>query len=76
MAALKAGQSHLESSRYCVKTESMCRLQRLSPVFNEKGVSIGTLGISQDLRDCKQADEELRRTEAELEKRVEERTAG
>ena len=46
-----------------------------SPVFNEEGVSIGTFGISQDLRDRKQADEELRRTQAELEKRVEERTA-
>ena len=36
--------------------------------------SLGTFGISQDLRDRKQADEELRRTQ-ELEKRVEERTA-
>ena len=76
MAALKAGQSWSgEFEILCKNGEYVPAVVTLSPVFNEEGVSIGTFGISQDLRDRKQADEELRRTQAELEKRVEERTA-
>jgi PAS domain S-box-containing protein len=76
MAALRAGQSWSgEFEILCKNGEYLPAVVTLSPVFNEEGVSIGTFGISQDLRDRKQADEELRRTQAELEKRVEERTA-
>jgi PAS domain S-box-containing protein len=76
MAALKAGQSWSgEFEILCKNGEHLPAVVTLSPVFNEEGVSIGTFGISQDLRNRKQADEELRKTRAELEKRVEERTA-
>ncbi len=76
MAAVKAGQSWSgESLVFSKRGEYLPALITLAPLFGEYGVPIGIIGISQDLRRRKQADEELRKRQAELEKRVEERTA-
>jgi PAS domain S-box-containing protein len=76
MNVVRAGQSWSgESMIFCKRGEYLPALITLSPLFDEDGVSIGIIGISQDLSGHKQADEELRKRQAELEKRVEERTA-
>ena len=45
------------------------------PLRNQKGQIIGTFGISRDITERKRADEALQQLYAELEKRVQERTA-
>ncbi len=75
LAVVKAGQSWSGEFRvFCKRGEYLPALMTLSPLFDEDGVSIGIVGISQDLSGHKQAYEEIRERQAELEKRVEERT--
>jgi PAS domain S-box-containing protein len=45
-----------------------------APRFDEKGQIVGLVGISHDITDRKQAEEELRKAKDELEERVKERT--
>jgi PAS domain S-box-containing protein len=75
MAVVKAGQSWSGEFRvFCKRGEYLPALLTLSPLFDAEGVSIGIIGISQDLSGHKQADEEIRKRQAELERLVEERT--
>jgi PAS domain S-box-containing protein len=46
-----------------------------SPIINESGKVVGTVGVARDISKRKQAEETLRKTQAELEQRVKERTA-
>ncbi len=49
-------------------------LVTLSPLLDEAGSQVGILGLSQDLSGHKEVEEKLKNAQAELEKRVEERT--
>jgi PAS domain S-box-containing protein len=76
MTAVKAGLSWSgEFMVFCKGGEYLPALITLSPIFDENGAPIGVIGISQDISWRKQADEKLRKHQAELEKRVRERTA-
>jgi signal transduction histidine kinase len=59
----------------CKNGEFLTALVTLSPMVDESGAAIGIVGISQDLSSRKQAEAELQNAHAELEKRVQERTA-
>jgi PAS domain S-box-containing protein len=59
----------------CKNGEFLTALVTLSPMIDDSGTAIGIVGISQDLSSRKQAEEELQKAHAELEKRVQERTA-
>src|SRR5277367_4223688 len=59
----------------CKNGDFLTALVTLSPMFDEFGTAIGIVGISQDLSSRKQAEEALQNAHAELEKRVQERTA-
>jgi PAS domain S-box-containing protein len=59
----------------CKNGEFLTALVTLSPMVDESGAAIGIVGISQDLSSRKQAEAELQKAHAELEKRVQERTA-
>jgi PAS domain S-box-containing protein len=59
----------------CKNGEFLTALVTLSPMIDDSGTAIGIVGISQDLSSRKQAEEELQNAHAELEKRVQERTA-
>jgi PAS domain S-box-containing protein len=76
MAALNDGKCWSgEFQVRCKNGEFLTALVTLSPMFDESGAAIGIVGISQDLSSHKQAEEELQNARAELEKRVQERTA-
>src|ERR1700730_7291149 len=76
MAALTDGKCWSgEFQVRCKNGEFLTALVTLSPMFDESGAAIGIVGISQDLSSRKQAEEELQNAHAELEKRVQERTA-
>jgi|HubBroStandDraft_6_1064221.scaffolds.fasta_scaffold00170_21 PAS domain S-box-containing protein len=59
----------------CKNGEFLTALVTLSPMIDDSGTAIGVVGISQDLSSRKQAEEELQNAHAELEKRVQQRTA-
>jgi len=59
----------------CKSGEFLTALVTLSPMIDDSGAAVGIVGISQDLSSRKQAEEELQNAHAELEKRVQERTA-
>jgi PAS domain S-box-containing protein len=75
MASMKAGNSWSgEFAVRCKNGELLPALVTLSPLFDDRGATIGIVGVSQDLRARRQVEDELYRARAELEKRVEERT--
>ncbi len=49
--------------------------QRIVPVYDDSGTLVAVEGIARDITDLKQADEEIRALNAQLERRVAERTA-
>jgi PAS domain S-box-containing protein len=59
----------------CKNGDFLTALVTLSPMIDDSGTAIGVVGISQDLSSRKQAEEALQNAHAELEKRVQERTA-
>jgi len=59
----------------CKNGEFLTALVTLSPMIDDSGIAIGIVGISQDLSSRKQAEQELQNAHAELEKRVQQRTA-
>jgi signal transduction histidine kinase len=75
MAQLQAGKSWAgEFGVRCKDGKFLPALVTLSPLRDEDGVTVGIVGISQDLTGRKQVEEQLRAARAELERRVEERT--
>jgi PAS domain S-box-containing protein len=75
MASLRSG--HSWSGEFGVRRKSgevLPALVTLSPLFDEMGAAIGIVGVSQDLRDRKQVENELKKAHAELETQVEKRT--
>jgi PAS domain S-box len=71
MASLHAGNSWSgEFSVRCKNGEFLPALVTLSPLFDELGATSGIVGISQDLRERKQAEDKLHEARAELERRV------
>jgi signal transduction histidine kinase len=75
MASLHAGNSWSgEFAVRCKNGEFLPALVTLSPLFDDTGVTVGIIGVSQDIRERKQIEKELQSARAELEKRVEERT--
>jgi PAS domain S-box-containing protein len=75
MASLHAGNSWSgEFSVRCKNGEFLPALVTLSPLFDEVGETSGIVGISQDLRERKQAEDKLHEARAELERRVTERS--
>jgi PAS domain S-box-containing protein len=76
MAKLNDGQCWSgEFQVRCKNGEFLTALVTLSPMVDASGTAIGIVGISQDLSSRKQAEAELQNAHAELEKRVQERTA-
>jgi PAS domain S-box-containing protein len=59
----------------CKDGQFLTALVTLSPMVDASGNAVGIVGISQDLSSRKQAEAELQNAHAELEKRVQERTA-
>jgi PAS domain S-box-containing protein len=59
----------------CKGGRFLTALVTLSPIRDESGATTGIIGVSQDLSWGKRTEEELRTERAELEKRVQERTA-
>jgi PAS domain S-box-containing protein len=75
MAQLQAGKSWAgEFGVRCKGGKFLPALVTLSPLRDENGITVGIVGISQDLTGRKQVEEQLRAARAELERRVEERT--
>jgi PAS domain S-box-containing protein len=75
MASLREGSSWSgEFAVRCKNGECLPALVTLSPLFDELGATTGIVGISQDLRQRKQAEDKLREARAELERRVSERS--
>jgi PAS domain S-box-containing protein len=76
MAALRAGQRWTgEFEVRCKSGRFLTALVTLSSIRNESGATTGIIGVSQDLSGRKRTEEEFRSERAELEKRVQERTA-
>jgi PAS domain S-box-containing protein len=76
MNALREGQRWTgEFEVRCKDGRFLTALVTLSPMRDESGATTGIIGVSQDLSGRKRTEEELRSERAELEKRVQERTA-
>jgi PAS domain S-box-containing protein len=76
MKALREGQRWTgEFEVRCKDGGFLTALVTLSPRRDESGATTGIIGVSQDLSGRKRTEEELRSERAELEKRVQERTA-
>ena len=76
MAELRNGQRWTgEFEVRCKNGRFLTALVTLSPMRGESGAITGIIGVSQDLSGRKRTEEDLRSERAELEKRVQERTA-
>ena len=76
MELLQTGKSWTgEFQVRCKDGQHRTALVTLSPLTDAGGATTGIVGVSQDLSDRKHAEEQLRSAQAELEKRVQERTA-
>lgn len=76
MDSLQTGKSWTgEFQVRCQDGKYLTALVTLSPLTDAGGTMTGIIGVSQDLSARKHAEEQLRNAQAELEKRVQERTA-
>lgn len=76
MDSLHTGKSWTgEFQVRCKDGKYLTALVSLSPLTDASGALTGIVGVSQDLSERKHAEEQLRNVQAELEKRVQERTA-
>ncbi len=72
---LSAGQSCSDEFEVrCKNGQFLPALVTLSPLYDESATLCGIIGICQDLKGCKLAEEQLRNAQADLENQVRERT--